>query len=126
MQSQTRLIVLLFTMLSVGVLQAQTISGTGCVFANFGVDAGLFSGVVEFGAGNRTNASSTNDWFPGMAGGIGIIDTSGSAAIRTLLQTAANPQYEKRQANGVRSRLNLGSQKSMIQIDGVFARDHFG
>lgn len=126
MQSQIRLIVLLFTMLSVGVLQAQTISGTGCVFANFGVDAGLFSGVVEFGAGDRTNASSTNDWFPGMAGGIGIIDTSGSAAIRTLLQTAANPQYEKRQANGVRSRLNLGSQKSMIQIDAVFARDHFG
>lgn len=100
---------------------AQQVSSTGCVVAGFGIDAGLYSGVVEYGAGTEPVSPRSNDWFLGTAGR-GLIDESNSAAVQTLLQTPnTNPLYERRQKYGLVSK--VGGQ---ILIDGVFARDYFG
>ncbi len=123
-------VIAFLTLFSLCSFQAlgQSARNNGCVKASFGIDAGLYSGIIEFGSGASDGvvATATNDWFANAAGGRGIIDTSGTAALRTRLQTESNPQYEKRMNSAVRSRLNLGSRKSVILIDGLFARDHFG
>lgn len=97
---------------------AQQVRSDGCVVAGFGIDAGLYSGTIEYGAGV---GPGSNDWFLGMAGR-GLIDESNSAAIQTLLQTPnSNPLYESRMKYELASK--VGGQ---ILIDGVFARDYFG
>lgn len=100
---------------------AQQVRSDGCVVAGFGIDAGLYSGVVEYGKGTEPGSPRSNDWFLGAAGR-GLIDESNSTAIKTLLQTPnTNPLYESRMKYGLVSK--VGSQ---ILIDGVFARDYFG
>ncbi len=95
------------------------IDNTGCVGAGFGMDAGLYSGVIEYGDGSP--ASGSNDWFYGGVSGRGVIDTSNKASLITLLMGGGNPTFENRMAYGGSS--IVGSQ---ILIDGVFARDQFG
>ncbi|HEV7349824.1 hypothetical protein [Telluribacter sp.] len=104
------------------VSRAQILS-TGAVKANFGVDAGLYSGTVEFGLGSP--AAGTNDWFNGPSGR-GLIRELYPDSIKTLLQTSANPTYERRMKGNLSSFVDVAGTKSQILIDGVWARDHFG
>ena len=98
---------------------AQQVRSDGCVVAGFGIDAGLYSGVVEYGNGVEPSSRS-NDWFLGTAGR-GIIDESNPSTIKTLLETSPNPIYERRQKYQLVSIVD-----NQILIDGVFARDYFG
>ena len=94
------------------------IDNNGCVGGNFGIDAGLYSGIIEFGDGSP--ASGTTDWFEGTSG-IGVIDESQTASLTTLLQGGGNPSYEVRMNSGFTSLVN-----GQIRVEAVFARDFFG
>ncbi len=107
---------------SVGWAQAQVAgSPDGCVSGRFGIDAGLYSGVIEYGLGvEPATAPRSRDWFQGPAGA-GLIDETLSGAIQNSLQTQANPLYEARQKFG-----KVGIQDDQVLIDAIFARDYFG
>ena len=107
---------LLFTFWGINI-HAQ-LDNTGCVGANFGLDAGLYSGTIEFGSG--TPATGSSDWFVG-ASGRGTIDESNTAVIASLLSSGGNPLYEVRMSYEPNS--VIGNQ---VLLDGVFSRDHFG
>jgi uncharacterized repeat protein (TIGR01451 family) len=115
---------LLFILLSTfyGSTQAQLLQN-GSVKANFGIDAGLYSGVNEFLTG--TFPTTTNDWFTG-ATGRGVIDESNKTALTTLLKTTANPLYEARMKQGPGSVVDISGTKRQLLIDALWARDHFG
>lgn len=96
-------------------------TGTGCLTARWGVDAGLYSGVMEFGAGvEPTTSPFSRDWFQGTKGS-GLINETDTPALRTLLQTASNPSYERRMKYGL-----VSFQEGQTMIDGIYARDPFG
>ncbi len=99
-------------------LRAQ-ISTTGCLSYNFGVDAGLFSNIIEFGS--ATPAAGSKDWFFSAGSALGIIDESDPTTLMALLQAPGNPTYERRMNTGISSLVN-----NQIMIDGVWAKDHFG
>lgn len=94
--------------------------GVSCVYGRWGIDAGLYSGVIEFGAGVEPASPRSNDWFQGTAGR-GIIDESNFTSLQALLQAPGNPIYERRMKFGLVSILD-----NQILIDGIYARDHFG
>lgn len=94
--------------------------GTGCIAGRFGIDAGLYSGVIEYGSANEPSSPRTNDWFQGVAG-FGIIKEDNSATLQALLQAPGNPTYEERMI-GDKVAINGGQ----IWIDAIYARDHFG
>ena len=95
--------------------------GTGCIYGRWGIDAGLYSGVIEFGAGIEPGtAPYSRDWFQGTQGQ-GLIDETNVSALQTLLQAPGNPTYERRMKFGV-----VSIQDGQILIDGLYARDYFG
>ena len=94
------------------------IDNNGCVGGNFGIDAGLYSGTIEFGDG--TPSTGTNDWFLGSSG-LGVIDESQTASLTTLLMGGGNPLYEMRMNTGLSSIID-----GQIRIDALYARDYFG
>ncbi|MDP1623710.1 MAG: hypothetical protein Q8M08_15395 [Bacteroidales bacterium] len=94
------------------------VSNTGCVSAQWGIDAGLYSGIVEYGAG--TPALNSNDWFLGPSGHA-VIDQTDVAAMKALLQAPGNPTYLRTQ-----SYPKVSIVDGQILVDAVFARDHFG
>lgn len=97
------------------------IDNDGCLPANFGVDAGVYSNQLEFGNFSTSGAGS-NDWFVGSGGsGIGIIDESNLSAIQTLLQGGGNPIYAERMNFELSSIIS-----NQVMIDAVFGRDYFG
>jgi hypothetical protein len=109
---------MLFIMLSSPVF-AQTAVGSldGCFIARWGVDAGLYSGVIEFGNGvEPTSPPRSRDWFQGAAGD-GLIDESSPLTIQTLLQSAPNPIYERRMKYPP-----VSPQNGQLLIDGLFER----
>jgi len=96
-------------------------SADGCLAGRFGIDAGLFSGVIEFGTAEEpTVPPYSNDWFQGEKG-LGVIDESDPTTIQTMLENQDNPTYERRMAAELVS-INEGQ----IWIDAIFARDEFG
>jgi len=95
------------------------VSTTGCLSYNFGVDAGLFSNIIEFGTGSP--AAGSKDWFFSAGAGLGVIDESNPSEIQTILTTESNPTYERRMNTGISSLIS-----NQLMIDGVWARDHFG
>jgi hypothetical protein len=98
------------------------VNTTGCVAGGFGIDAGLYSGVLEFGSHSGSNALITDDWFQGVAGiGVGVIDQTATASINSLLLNQWNPTYEARMKTYLYAVEN-GKQ----WIDAVYARDNFG
>ena len=92
------------------------IDNTGCVGANFGIDAGLYSGTIEHGDGSP--GPGTTDWFVGSDGTISDAD---EATLTALLSGGGNPTYEVRMTNG-----QISLSGGQIRIDAVYARDHFG
>lgn len=109
---------LLFILIGESISQ---IDNDGCVQANFGVDAGVFSNQFEFG-NFSTSGVGSNDWFVGSGGsGIGVVDESNFSAIQTLLQGGGNPIYEERMKYELSSLVN-----GQVMIDAVFGRDYFG
>jgi hypothetical protein len=104
-----------------GLLHAQ-INNAGCLSGGFGVDAGLYSNIIEYGAASP--AANSKDWFyaAGSGGsGISIIDVKDSSAIKALLQGTGNPSYEARMNSGLNSLVD-----GKVRIDAVFSRDPFG
>jgi hypothetical protein len=98
-------------------LEAQ-ITSSGCLAGDFGIDAGLYSGAIEFGA--ATPAAGSNDWFQGSSG-FGVINQTSAASIQNLLQSQSNPLFTRRMAYP--SATIIGDK---ILIDAVWSRDHFG
>jgi hypothetical protein len=94
------------------------IDNTGCVGGNFGVDAGFYSGVVEYGDGSPS--TGTADWFEGTSGR-GTIDESQTSSLTSLLVSGGNPIYEVRMSEEPNSIVN-----NQILLNGIYARDHFG
>ena len=88
------------------------------VGARFGVDGGLFSGILEFPVGT---VSPTDDWFKGSGDGLGVIDESVAATISLLLQNNTNPVFEVRMSQPASSVID-----GQIWIDAIYARDNFG
>ena len=106
--------ILILALTYTNILFAQTIDNNGCVGGNFGIDAGLYSGLIEFGDG--TPAAGTTDWFQGPSGR-GTIDETNPP----VLTGGGNPTYEQRMSNGLSSILD-----GQILIDAVWSRDRFG
>jgi hypothetical protein len=115
----------LFLILSFGQKGWTQVNNNGCVVAGFGIDAGLYSGVAEFGAG--TPGAGSNDWFQG-ASGRGVINQSNPSEIQTLLQSQFNPVYQRRTNGGLSSITDVVTvdKKYRILIDAIWARDLFG
>lgn len=114
-----RLVALLIVMLSVFTIQISAqIDSNGCVGGGFEIDAGVYSGVIEYGDG--IIATNPKDWFQGISG-LGIINEADSSTIKTLLQSGGNPLYEARQKSNLVSLIN-----GQVWIDAVYARDFFG
>ena len=105
-------------MLCIPTLTNGQIDNTGCVGASFGVDAGLYSGSIEYG--NGSPASGSADWFAG-GSGRGTISEANTALLTSLLMAGGNPLYEERLANGPNS-----IENGQILLNAVFARDYFG
>ena len=97
---------------------AQPIDNNGCVGGTFGIDAGLYSGTIEYGDG--TSLVASKDWFLGLSG-TNVIDQKNPADIKNLLQSQPNPTYERRMSTPLSSIIN-----GQIMIDGLFTRDQFG
>lgn len=96
------------------------IDNNGCLADQFGVDADLYSGMIQFGDGSP--ALNSDDWFLG-ASGRNIIDQSNTAAIQTILSGASpnNKLFEARMSQGIFSIID-----NRLWVDAVYARDHFG
>jgi hypothetical protein len=95
--------------------------GTGCYIGRWGIDAGLYSGVIEFGAGvEPVTPPRSRDWFQGAAGE-GTINELNAVSLQSLLQGPGNPTYEERMKFGL-----VSIQAGQILIDGLYARDQFG
>ena len=114
-------ILFLFITIFFTSLSAQ-IDNTGCIGGKWGVDAGLYSGTIEYGDGSPadTTATGSRDWFDGTSGS-GIIEEAHTATLTTLLTSGGNPTYKERMTSGLSSITN-----GQILIDGIFARDYFG
>jgi gliding motility-associated-like protein len=108
---------------------AQTVTTTGGVKANFGVDADLYSNYLQFATGT---ADGTDDFFKNdslTAGGtgVGLIDTAGMLNFRNIIVANAG-SISGRNRTKV-NRLN-GTENSIINgkivYDALYARDLFG
>lgn len=115
------IILILLLIVQVNNIDAQ-IDNDGCVAGNFGIDAGLYSDLLEFGDHGGASAPGTNDWFQTTGGtGVGVIDETEAAAILSLLQAGGNPSFEVDQNFNLTSVVN-----GQILIDAIWARDEFG
>ncbi len=97
-------------------LFSQASTGIG---AGFGVDGGLYTGILEYPSPSVIVA--TDDWFKGAGTGNHVIDTTDLSSIASLLQSALDPTYEVRMSAPQNS-VNSGQ----IWIDALYARDNFG
>jgi hypothetical protein len=95
----------------------------GGIKANFGIDADISANRLQATAGTP---GGTDDWFklaayPGS--GIGVIDTTGAAALYAFYNVAANINntFIRRTPYSY-----YGTANSRLMLDGVFLRDHFG
>lgn len=113
------LIFSLIVFLTPGSLMSQ-IDNNVCLADKFGIDADLYSGLIQFGDGSP--ALGSDDWFQG-ASGRNIIDQSNAAAIQSILSGASpnNKLFEARQSSGTYSIVD-----NRLWIDALYARDHFG
>lgn len=122
LKRQTKKMVLSITLvlLTVFTISTSVAQSTGCVAGRFGIDAGLYSGVIEYGSAIEPASPRTNDWFQGAAG-LGVISQANTTTLQTLLQGGGNPTYEEHMI-GEKVSINGGQ----IWIDAIFARDQFG
>lgn len=98
------------------------IDNNGCVAGNFGIDAGLYSDILEFGDHGGATAAGTNDWFYTSGGtGVGAIDETNTATLKVLLQSGGNPSFVVDQSYNLQSIIN-----GQILMDALWARDEFG
>jgi hypothetical protein len=96
------------------------VDNNGCVSANVGIDADVYSGALTFGQHSGASPIGTDDWFAG-ASGNGIISVTNLASIQALLQGTGDPTYEARM-NAFFGAVVGGN----TWYDAVFARDNFG
>ena len=112
-----RLLVLMIIWITATNSQAQII--TGGAPAKFGIDADVKSNVHLFGTSMPAPAGS-DDWFPNAGGtGIGVIDTTGGAYIKTRIQTGANFEFNMPMAYP-----KFAVQNGIMMLDARFAHDN--
>ena len=106
-------------MLFGGLPAAKTQTITGGIAANFGIDADAYSSNLEF-LTPQPPASSTHDWFVKPAfTGFGVIDTTGSSAIKTRLQS--NGEYA---FTAGMNYPRFSVQDNYLFLDSRYARDY--
>jgi len=110
---------IMLVLLTVFTTRTSFAQSTGCVTGRFGIDAGLYSGVIEFGSATEP-VSRSNDWFQGAAG-IGVINETNKATLQALLQQPGNPTYIERMVGE-----KVSVKDGQIWIDAIFSRDQFG
>ena len=87
-----------------GIEYDAQIDNDGCVAADFGIDADVYSDMLQFGNHGGASAIPTYDWFTNPSGGtIGTIDESNASTIEALLLAGGNPAYEARMGDGLSS-----------------------
>lgn len=116
--SRKATVIFIFVLFCVTHTVVAQIDNNGCVGANFGIDAGLYSGTIEYGDGSPS--TGTLDWFQG-ASGFGVIDEGQTAALTALLMAGGNPIYEARMNTSFSSIVN-----GQIRMEAMYARDYFG
>jgi hypothetical protein len=112
-------LLLVFSLLLAPSASAQ-IDNTGCVGANFGIDADLYSGLLQFGTHGSVSATGTLDWFQGSTGK-GVISQTNAATLQSQLQAGGNPAVEVRMSYPIFSRVD-----NKLWVDAVYGRDYFG
>src|SRR4051812_9246868 len=114
---------LLAALLVSGNIFSQLIVRTDTLQANFGVDGGVYANKYESAESPPSPAYGTvsDDWFRDTTGaGMGVIDTTGAAALRTYLQaTNANISFTR----GM-SRPNLSVNNGYLWLDARYIRDN--
>ena len=115
----SKYLLLVISLLLAGKTSAQ-IDNTGCVGANFGIDADFYSGALQYGTHGTTSATGTLDWFQGSTGK-GVISQANAATIQSQLQAGGNPTVEARMSYPIFSKVD-----NKLWIDAVYGRDNFG
>ena len=89
------------------------------VIAGFGVDGDILSGQSQ----NITPSTTTGsfDWFKGTNSGVGVIDTTGAARYKTLLQASQNISFNMGMAFP-----KFSIQNSYQLLDACYGRDRIG
>ncbi len=118
-KSFTLLLIILFSIQLMEKGHAQ--NNDGCLADRFGIDGGLYSGIIEYGTAVEPVPPSI-DWFEG-GDGFGVITQSPGLVtqLTNLLQTQSNPTYIASQKIAIASIF-----EGKILIDALFARDEFG
>lgn len=107
-------------------LSAQSVGG-GRNDARFGVDGDVTGDTLLFGNGASGALNASDDWFlyPSVKkakGGVGIIDTNGTAYYKYLLQSSATYRENLRFTRGM-SMPKLSRSGGYVLLDGLYARD---
>jgi len=96
-------------------LSAKSQITTGGFHANFGVDADTKSGYTKYGPSASSNAG--DDWFAGIRGN-GVIDTTGAANLKSLLQSYKNISFSRGMSVPAYTKMN-----NQLWIDALYMRD---
>ena len=92
---------------------------TSGVIAGFGIDGDILSGQSQ----NITPSTTTGsfDWFKGTTNGVGVIDTTGAAKYKTLLQASQNISFNQGMAFP-----RFSNQNGYLLLDARYGRDRVG
>ena len=92
---------------------------TPAITAGFGIDGDVISGHSQ----NITPTTTTGsfDWFKATTSGVGVIDTTGAAAYKTLLQASQNISFSQGMAFP-----RFSTQNGYLLLDARYGRDRVG
>ncbi|HTJ11803.1 MAG TPA: hypothetical protein VL547_07250 [Dinghuibacter sp.] len=98
-------------------LYAHAQLNNGGLYALFGVDADTRANWMKYGS--PTGAVISDDWFAPSGTGANVIDTTGAASYRAILQTGANISFNQRMAALLYAKVN-----GKLWLDAVYGRDY--
>ncbi len=89
------------------------------VVAGFGIDGDILSGQSQ--NINPTTTTGSFDWFKGISGGLGVIDTTGASVYKSLLQSSQNISFNQGMAFP-----RFSAQDGYLLLDARYGRDRVG
>lgn len=98
-------------------LYAHAQLNNGGLYALFGVDGDSRTNWMKYGS--PTGPIASDDWFAPSGTGNNVIDTTGSAAYRTLLEAGANISFNQRMSALLYAKVN-----GKLWVDAVYGRDY--